>query len=134
MTAVLTLPVAVTTLLGCAAGCGTPLHPAAAAGGHDRHPGCEPTGPSTVDAWHCVRCGHTGTALGAAHGVAMSRIHDIYACPMTAGDEEELLKRIGRQAGLSRLYPDRVPPVVAVRTPGGRLVARPATTTPRRIR
>ena len=25
----------------CAAGCGWPLDPAAAAGGYDRHPGCE---------------------------------------------------------------------------------------------
>jgi len=29
----------------CAAGCGWPLDPAAAAGGHDRHPGCDDLAP-----------------------------------------------------------------------------------------
>jgi hypothetical protein len=105
----------------CAAGCGVPLHPAATAGGYDRHPGCEdlPAGP--VDRWQCWRCQMTGTALNAAHGVAMVRAHDLFACPMADAGEIEVLRRLGRRATLSRLYPDEVPPLTTRRTPSGRL-------------
>ncbi|WP_308200872.1 bifunctional DNA primase/polymerase [Actinoplanes sp. M2I2] len=109
--------------IACAAGCGVPLHPAAAAGGHDRHPGCEPATATTVDRWQCWRCLMTGTALNAAYGLAMVRIHDLFACPMTAGDNTELLKRLGRRAPLTRLYPTEVPALTARRTPSGRLQA-----------
>lgn len=116
---------ALTTLTPCAAGCGTPLHPAAAAGGHTTHPGCGPAaGPAAaVSRWQCWRCLMTGTALDAAHGLAMVRVHDLFACPMTAGSDAELLKRLARREPLARLYPTEVPALTTRRTPSGRLQA-----------
>lgn len=114
----------VNSLLTCAAGCGIPLHPAAAAGGHDQHPGCETeTAATPVTAWACVRCRAAYTALSTDHGVAMSRMHDLFACPMTARDRDELLIRISRRASLTRLYPTEVPAVTGRGLPGGQVVA-----------
>jgi hypothetical protein len=110
------------TLLDCAAGCGTPLHPAAAAGGHTVHPGCEARVPTTSVGWTCVRCGLVEDTISTTLGVAMSVMHDMYACPMTATSEDEVILRIGRRANLTRLYPGIAPPVTARRV-NGRMVA-----------
>ncbi|GAA3962854.1 hypothetical protein Aau02nite_81820 [Amorphoplanes auranticolor] len=114
---------ALTTTSRCAADCGVPLHPAAAAGGYDRHPGCEDLPPARVNRWQCWRCQMTGTALDAAHGIAMVRMHDLFACPMAAADDAEVLRRLARRAPLSRLYPTEVPVLTARRAPSGRLKA-----------
>ena len=107
----------------CAADCGVPLHPAAAAGGHDRHPGCELRIAVPVNRWQCWRCLMTGTALDAAHGIAAVRIHDLFACPMTAGSDAEMLRRLARRAPLTRLYRTEVPALTARRAPSGHLQA-----------
>ncbi|WP_308208556.1 bifunctional DNA primase/polymerase [Paractinoplanes aksuensis] len=65
----------------------------------------------------------TGTALDAAHGIAAVRIHDLFACPMTAGSDAELRRRLARRAPLARLYPAEVPALTARRAPSGRLQA-----------
>jgi hypothetical protein len=67
--------------LACAAGCGTALHPAAAAGGHDRHPACEPgfTPGAPVTAWGCLTKGCTspgGPAVDAADALARIDAHE----------------------------------------------------------
>jgi hypothetical protein len=74
----------------CAAGCGWPLDPAAAAGGFDRHPGCEPGGtgrPAT--GWRCIEPGCTahGPANGDRHAVALISQHR--AAPVRAGGHGE---------------------------------------------
>ncbi len=70
-------------MLTCAAGCGTPLHPAAAAGGFDRHPGCEPQ-PETVEyRWACVNGDAGGAARNPVHALRLSRAHDPHCKGMT---------------------------------------------------
>jgi hypothetical protein len=68
----------------CAARCGTLLHPAAAAGGFDRHPGCEQGLPATEWRWACVRCGNTGPARDAMHALSCIDRHD-KQCPKKKG-------------------------------------------------
>jgi len=94
----------------CAAGCGVPLRPPAAAGGFDRHPGCEQQPETTEYRWGCLGCLMTGVADSAPHAAALERSHRGYACPATADSEAEFLLRLGRRAPLERLYPDQVPP------------------------
>ncbi len=60
----------------CAAGCGVALHPAAAAGGFDRHPGCEPRVPTTEWRAACVRCGASKPAESEAHALQLLDQHD----------------------------------------------------------
>ncbi len=105
----------------CAAGCGTDLHPAAAAGGHSTHPGCEPAGAVTSFRWSCVYCRAVYYALNGVHAGAMIQQHESYACPFTTTDPAEIELRVSRRAALSRLYPEQVPWVRARLDPGGRL-------------
>jgi hypothetical protein len=69
-------------VLACAAGCGVPMHPAAAAGGFDRHPCCEPDyrpgQPAT--AWACLDCPAAGPARGDQHAVTLIRQHAAAGC------------------------------------------------------
>jgi hypothetical protein len=74
----------------CAARCGVRLDPAAAAGGFDRHPGCEPGGlGDPVGTWRCTepRCTAHGSANGARHLVAVIRQHR--AAPVRRGGHGE---------------------------------------------
>ncbi len=94
----------------CLAGCGTPLHPAAAEGGFAVHPGCEPREAVAGYRWGCVGCGMTGVADNATHAAALHRSHFAYACPSTAQTRQEFDLRVARRWPLTELYPDEVPP------------------------
>jgi hypothetical protein len=65
--------------LTCTADCGWPLHPAAAAGGHATHPGCDLPDviPQATD-WKCIRvgCDATGPATGDHDAIVRIRQHD----------------------------------------------------------
>ncbi|MFI7547264.1 bifunctional DNA primase/polymerase [Actinoplanes sp. NPDC049599] len=65
----------------------------------------------------------TGTALDTAHGLAMVRTHTLFACPMAATSDAEVLRRLARRAPLTRLYPAEVPALTARHAPSGRLQA-----------
>jgi len=99
----------------CAAGCGIPLHPAAAAGGHTTHPGCDPaTGPTggrRVFRWACLACGGHGPAVSAQHAAHLTWVHDVFACPAAASiSAEERALRIARHRNLTARYPGQAPP------------------------
>jgi len=81
-----------------------------------------PTPKQSAWAWGCTKCLKIGTAVNPDHAVAMLRSH-FYDCPADAAGEADLMARLGRRASLSKLYPDEVPWMKAVRLPSGRLVA-----------
>ncbi|WP_033338979.1 hypothetical protein [Catenuloplanes japonicus] len=70
---------AVHTGLTCAADCGWPLHPAAAAGGFSTHPGCDlPDDIPQADGWRCIResCPGAGPAAGDHDAILRIRQHE----------------------------------------------------------
>ena len=97
----------------CAAGCGIPLHPAAAAGGHTTHPGCDPiVRPSAGRRewrWACLACGMSGPADSAEPARHLAWVHDVYACPAIPTDSGEHALRVARRVDLTRRYPAHAP-------------------------
>lgn len=101
--------------LTCAAGCGTALHPAAAAGGNTTHPGCDPAARPPagrrVIRWACLACGANGPADTPTLAVHFGWVHDVFACPAApAINAEERALRIARRRDLTACYPDQAPP------------------------
>ncbi len=101
--------------LVCAAGCGLPLSPAAAEGGHHIHPGCESPAPvGRIEwRWGCVLCRMTGVADNADMAVAFDRFHKRWACPATAVSLDDPVDgfsaRIARRANITSHSPVDVP-------------------------
>lgn len=60
--------------------CGQPMSLGAMAGGHDRHPGCEPQVRTTEWRWACVRCLAGGEVANPSAAVSKSIQHDA-DCP-----------------------------------------------------
>src|SRR4051812_22204609 len=101
--------------LACAAGCGIPLHPAAATGRHTIHPGCDPAarpaGGRRVIRWACLNCAANGPADSTAHAAHLTWLHDVFACPAApAISGEERALRVARRRDLTARYPDQAPP------------------------
>lgn len=59
--------------------------------------------------WGCLRRLVTGAADGEANALALLGLHEMYACPATAGSAEEFALRVARRRPLERLYPAEVP-------------------------
>lgn len=71
-----------------------------------------------------MQCGAEYVCDNAAHGIALSRVHDAYSCPMPPWrlGEDEIIVRVRRRADLTRLFPGEMPPVTTRRV-GDRLIA-----------
>lgn len=63
--------------------------------------------------WSCVRCALPGVATSSDNAIAMIGLHEMFACPATAGSfddpESGYLARMARRANMHRLFPDEVP-------------------------
>ena len=59
--------------------------------------------------WGCLRCLMTGAADGEGNALALLGLHEMFACPATAGSREEYERRMAWRAALVRRYPGEVP-------------------------